>query len=188
MALPLRPIGWQAAFVALWLSAATHAAAAPLDAMPLERPGTHMLESPVPPPMPQDVSIEPPAAKPVLPAAGQADAPKLGGTPLRAPEPALARLGFAPDDANLSGTALGELNAFAAEFKRHAGRVTLKAYAGAVADTSTNARRLSLKRVLAVREYLLQQGVAPERLEVRALGGARDSGPLDRVDITRVGG
>lgn len=188
MALPSRPIVWQAALIALLAGIAGRAAAAPVDAMPLERPGTRMLESPVPPPMPQDVSIEPPAAKPALPAVGQPDAPKLGATPLRAPEPALARVGFAPDDANLSGAALGELGAFATEFKRHAGRVTLKAYAGAVADTSTNARRLSLKRVLAVREYLLQQGVAPERLEVRALGGARDSGPPDRVDITRVGG
>jgi len=37
--------------------------------------------------------------------------------------------------------------------------------------------------VLAVREVLLAQGIAAERLDVRALGGARDSGAPDRVDI-----
>lgn len=119
--------------------------------------------------------------------------PRATGTlaapaPREAAEPALARIGFAPDAATLDRAAVADLDRFAGEFRRRAGRVALKAYAGEPGDTGPAARRLSLKRVLAVREFLIGRGVSAERLDVRALGGTRDAGPPDRVDITRTGG
>lgn len=147
-----------AIFALLLGAAAAGARAEALDVTPLERPGTS--------------AIETPAAAVLLDAA----------------EPALARIGFDPGAATLDRAAAANLDRFAGEFRRRAGRVALKAYAGEIGDASTTARRLSLKRVLAVRDFLIERGISGERLEVRALGGTRDAGPLDRVDITRTGG
>ena len=62
-------------------------------------------------------------------------------------------------------------------------RVQLLAYGGPRGDKSSDTRRLSLKRALVVRQVLIDQGVPAERIDVRAMGGADDSGPLDRVDV-----
>lgn len=165
----------------LVLATGTVARAEPVDAVPLDRPGTRMGEPMTPP--------EPLAAPlPAIVNASPEGAPALGTSPLRAPEPALARIDFPPEEAALSDGEAARLRTFAEGFRRRGGRVTLKAYAGPPGDTSTNARRLSLKRVLTVRNFLIEQGIATDRLEVRALGGTRDAGPLDRVDITRAGG
>ena len=62
-------------------------------------------------------------------------------------------------------------------------RVQLLAYGGPHGDKSSDTRRLSLKRALIVRQVLIDQGVPAERIDVRAMGGTDDSGPLDRVDV-----
>jgi outer membrane protein OmpA-like peptidoglycan-associated protein len=62
-------------------------------------------------------------------------------------------------------------------------RVQLLAYAGAKGEKSSDTRRLSLKRALVVRQLLIDDGVPSERIDVFALGGVEDSGPLDRVDV-----
>lgn len=64
-----------------------------------------------------------------------------------------------------------------------ADEVELVAYGGSPGDKSSAARRLSLKRALAVREGLIMRGVPANRIDVRALGGVEDNGPTDRVDI-----
>ncbi|HEX9159869.1 MAG TPA: OmpA family protein [Rhizomicrobium sp.] len=64
-----------------------------------------------------------------------------------------------------------------------ASRVQLEAYAGAPGDKSSDARRLSLKRALAVRQLLIDSGIPSNRIDVRAMGGAEDKGPDDRVDV-----
>jgi len=56
------------------------------------------------------------------------------------------------------------------------------AYAGGGGDAS-KARRLSLSRALAVRTYLIEQGIGSTRIDVRALGNAAEGGPPDRVDL-----
>lgn len=168
-----------AAAIAMVSPSASHAA--PVDAVPLERPGTQIIaapETPEPAPLPAAPATDIPAA----PGANTARPAAL-----RPAEPALLRVTFGQQDATLTPQATAEVKAFAASFKERAGRITLKAYAGAAGDDGSNARRLALKRVLAVREILLSEGIAPERLIVRALGGARDTGPLDRVDIVRPG-
>jgi len=62
-------------------------------------------------------------------------------------------------------------------------RVQLEAYGGAPGDKSSDARRLSLKRALVVRQILIEDGVPSERIDVRAMGGIDDNGSPDRVDV-----
>lgn len=73
----------------------------------------------------------------------------------------------------------GDLNA---AMTRPASRIELRAYGGARGDKGSDARRLALKRALAVRQILIDDGVDAGRIDVRAMGGA-ESGPADRVDI-----
>jgi outer membrane protein OmpA-like peptidoglycan-associated protein len=175
----------------------------PIDAVPLIRPGSPMrglepsdepLASPEAAPAPQ---AEPaPETTPAEPAAPEATGARPTPPPsensrpagvLPAPEAALLRLQFAPDEAVLNAQEIAQLNDFAAGFKARGGRIGLNSYAGNPGDTGSNARRLSLKRVLAVREALIAQGIDPLRMEVHALGGVRDAGPPDRVDIVKSG-
>ncbi len=62
-------------------------------------------------------------------------------------------------------------------------RVQLEAYGGPRGDKSSDSRRLSLKRALVIRELLIEDGVPSEKIDVRAMGGADDNGPADRVDV-----
>jgi outer membrane protein OmpA-like peptidoglycan-associated protein len=66
-------------------------------------------------------------------------------------------------------------------------RIQLVAYASGAPDQASQARRVSLSRAIAVRSYLIEQGVRSTRIDVRALGNRPDSGgPADRVDIVAV--
>jgi outer membrane protein OmpA-like peptidoglycan-associated protein len=90
-----------------------------------------------------------------------------------APEPAQSALGaikFLAGDLNASMTGAGS-------------RIQILAYGGDKGDKGSEARRLSLKRALAIRQVLIDDGVASERIDVRAMGGADDGGPADRVDV-----
>jgi hypothetical protein len=62
-------------------------------------------------------------------------------------------------------------------------QVQLFAYAEGDEDTASKARRLSLSRALAVRSFLIDQGVRSTRIEVRALGNKVPEGAPDRVDV-----
>ncbi|GIK98816.1 MAG: hypothetical protein BroJett029_30250 [Alphaproteobacteria bacterium] len=62
-------------------------------------------------------------------------------------------------------------------------RVQLLAYAQAIDDNTSRARRTSLSRALAVRSYLIEKGVPSTRMDVRALGSNVEEEPADRVDI-----
>ena len=61
-------------------------------------------------------------------------------------------------------------------------RVRLAAFSGKAGDLSSDARRLSLARAIAIRSYLVSKGIAVDRVDVLALGGATD-GIGDRVDV-----
>ena len=77
-------------------------------------------------------------------------------------------------------TLAGALNA---ALDSGSGRVELEAYGGPPGDKSSDARRLSLRRALATRQLLIDNGVPANRIDVRALGGTDDHGNADRVDI-----
>jgi len=76
----------------------------------------------------------------------------------------------------LAGTLNSALDAGAA-------RVQLDAFGGPPGDKSSDSRRLSLKRALAVRQMLIDDGVPASRIDVRAMGGIDDHGNADRVDV-----
>ena len=139
----------------------------PVDAQPLNVPSN--------PSQAMDTGdTAPTSAEPAAPAAAPVVKPIL-------------RILFDNGDATLNDDERTEIANFVEQFKTRGGRVTLKGYAGAPGSQSSNDRRLSLRRVLAVREAILAGGINAERLEVRALGGVNDAGPQDRVDILKPG-
>lgn len=94
---------------------------------------------------------------------------------------------FAKDAPDPAEGALGAIKFLATDLNaamtRPASRIELQAYGGPKGDKGSDARRLSLKRALAIRQVLIDDGVSPDRIDVRAMGGADDTGPLDRVDV-----
>jgi outer membrane protein OmpA-like peptidoglycan-associated protein len=61
-------------------------------------------------------------------------------------------------------------------------RIQLEAFGGKQGDKGSDARRLSLKRALIIRQLLIDDGIPSERIDVRAMGGASEGSP-DRVDV-----
>jgi len=94
---------------------------------------------------------------------------------------------FAPDSSDPAEAALGAIKFLAgdlsAAMNTPTARIQIQAFGGRRGDKGSDARRLSLKRALAIRQVLIADGVAAERINVRAMGGADDSGPADRVDV-----
>lgn len=167
--------------------------------------GTQTARVPEPPPSESDRST--PRQQPESAGAEDATAPTVS-EPARKPEPesenareagetqtaALPpaakglperlRLPFDAESASLTGDARERLNALAERMKASPqARVQLMAYAEGTEETASRARRLSLSRALAVRSFLIDQGIRSTRMDVRALGNTADSGPLNRVDI-----
>jgi outer membrane protein OmpA-like peptidoglycan-associated protein len=125
----------------------------------------------------------PPAAKPKAPRTKTAALP-----PAKAPDkPAtdkMLRFEFTGNSADLPSNATSELRTLAARLLRADSlRVQVKAYASAVEGGPSAARRLSLSRALAVRAFLIDQGVRSTRIDVRALGNRSEGGPPERVDL-----
>jgi outer membrane protein OmpA-like peptidoglycan-associated protein len=144
-----------------------------------------------------------PAAKPA-PAPKQAPAPqpapptqvaKAEPAPAQTNPPPAAEAGltkrsvilFAKGATDPAAGALGSIKFLAGDLNsamtRSASRIELQAFGGAKGDKGSDARRLSLKRALAIRQVLIDDGVSADRIDVRAMGGADDSGPTDRVDV-----
>lgn len=62
-------------------------------------------------------------------------------------------------------------------------RVTLIAYASGTPEQASTARRVSLSRGLAVRAFLIDQGISNLRINVQASGNRNPGGEADRVDV-----
>jgi len=182
------------------VAAAPKPAPAPAPA-PLPAPDTRtfaggMFNSPALTLTPQ-TPVTPPAQKPVV----QATAPKPSPAQSPAQSPPTAKpaasgnanltkrsvILFAKDATDPAEGALGALKFLAGDLNAAmttaAARVELQAFGGARGDKGSDARRLSLKRALAIRQVLIDDGVSPDRIDVRAMGGSDDSGPTDRVDV-----
>jgi len=168
-----------------------------------------VVAAPPPAPTPAPVVVAPPPAPvapaPVAPAPVVAAAPASSAVPVApplatpapqqasAPVPAAAVVGlgdggatipFEKDAAHLQPGALAALTAMASRMASDDSlQVQLMAYADGDEDSAGKARRLSLSRALAVRSYLIDQGVRSTRIEVRALGNKVPDGPPDRVDV-----
>jgi len=92
---------------------------------------------------------------------------------------------FVRGSENIGNDSLPTLNKLASVLQTNSGvRVTLTAYADNSNGISPReARRISLTRALAVRDYLTSKGISSGRIDVRALGANVPSGDPDRVDI-----
>ncbi len=169
---------------------------------PAAPPPPAMDRADVPPP-PAPIPPEPPKAPastatelpPVTPAPrGSVDAAKapaqtavLPKAPDIAPGVAGATrsIAFTSGAANLPADAEKVLASAVAELKANpALRVQLRAYAAGDKSNESQARRLSLSRALAVRSWLVGQGVQATRIDVRALGNNVPDGAPDRVDVS----
>ncbi|UEM19429.1 OmpA family protein [Skermanella mucosa] len=118
------------------------------------------------------------AATPPAPSGPSAEVPD--GTEFRVVYPDTRAETLSPRD-----TAL--LDGVAARLRRdEVVRLQVTAYASGTPETERDARRLSLDRALAVRSYLIGQGVRSTRIDVRALGTQAPDGPADRVDLILV--
>src|ERR1700722_13788236 len=107
-----------------------------------------------------------------------------------APTPGLTKQSvilFAADASDPAQSALGSIKFLAGNLNAlmvsSGSRIQLLAYGGDKGDKGSDARRLSLKRALAIRQVLIDDGVPSERIDVRAMGGVDDGGPADRVDV-----
>ncbi len=163
-------------------------AAAPPAPAPVEEP-----EPPAPAPAPARVATPPltpsPAGPAPAPPAETAPAPPVqtaSAPPVSGQEPSF-RVLFDNGSAKISDAARGPLEELSNKMKESEDlRVQLLAYAGGTSETASQARRLSLSRALAVRSFLIGQGVRSTRMDVRALGNKAESGPADRVDAVLV--
>ncbi|HEY1638074.1 MAG TPA: OmpA family protein [Rhizomicrobium sp.] len=124
-------------------------------------------------------SIEPARKGPPAPPKPKAD-PHAGLT--KKGEVLFSGTDIAPpsDSAGTVKSLAGELNS---ALDSGAARVELEAFGGNPGDKSSDARRLSLRRALAIRQMLIDKGVPANRIDVKALGGADDHGSAERVDV-----
>jgi outer membrane protein OmpA-like peptidoglycan-associated protein len=94
----------------------------------------------------------------------------------------MSRVRFLTGKSEITVQAQELLDELAARLLQSTVRVRLAAFSGRAGDLSSEARRLSLTRALAIRNYLSAKGVTPDRVDVLAFGGAPD-GVTDRVDV-----
>jgi len=131
-----------------------------------------------PPPPTQMAKANPPPATVTAPPTAGVETPGLSKRSV---------ILFAPQAADPAESALGAIKFLAGDLNSAmtsaSSRVQIQAYGGNRGDKGSDARRLSLKRALAIRQVLIDDGVAAERIDVRAMGGVDDKGPADRVDV-----
>jgi outer membrane protein OmpA-like peptidoglycan-associated protein len=146
------------------------------------------------PPVPVAVPTQPidvapaPVAPPkvVAPAKPKTKVAALPTRPLPAGGAQQLQMNFDAESASVSPSQRDELAQLAGRLENSDTRIQIRAYAGAADEDAGNARRVSLKRALAVRSRLIESGIRSTRIDVRALGVAADNGPADRVDILTV--
>jgi len=119
----------------------------------------------------------PPASQ--TPAAAEADS----GSAIPDRMAPATRLRFASGAEEMDAAAIALVDALVAENGSGARVIQVRAYAAGTSESNSAARRLSLKRAVAVRSYMIHKGMQAARIDVRALGPAPDAGPPDRVDI-----
>lgn len=159
------------------LPAADAATAPPAVASDVPRvPRGEVAAAPLPPADPAPAPATAPArTSPPADATRVVALPPAGGD--------ILRVEFTQGSSALTRDIESRLGALAAQLKATDARLQLKAFASTNGDNISQARRLSLSRALAVRSFLIEQGLRSTRIDVRALGIARDGGAADRVDV-----
>jgi outer membrane protein OmpA-like peptidoglycan-associated protein len=181
-------------------AAAAKPAPAPAPAAapaPAPKPAAAPKSAPVTP-TPEAVASAP--AKPAAPTPAPAPAPAPAAAAQPEPKPQVASAPATPAPAASSAETIqllfgsGEADLTEDAKKTLAGvaqtlrtddnaRLQLMAFAAGAENEASMARRLSLSRALAVRSYLIAEGVRSTRIDVRALGNKTEAEPADRVDL-----
>lgn len=100
---------------------------------------------------------------------------------------ALYVIPFASDSDEIKLEEQGYLLALAQRLKQEENlRIAVQGFAPLGSGQEYEARRLSLKRAVAVRQFLMDKGVDATRVNVQALGSATEESLKDRVDILRI--
>lgn len=154
---------------------------------PIKR--TARAAAPPPPPSPKTtaapaaprISAPPPAKQPATAPAAAKPPRKMAALP--AAGDSIMQLQFRAGSSAISTDDEARLSGLSKRLVDTSARLQLKAFADAANGDSSSTRRLSLSRALAVRAYLIENGMRSTRIDVRALGTARDGGPADRVDV-----
>jgi outer membrane protein OmpA-like peptidoglycan-associated protein len=167
--------------------AAPEATSAP-EALPPATPQFAPVEAPE---LPDAAPLTPPPVRDTIQPSPALTAPAVNG--LGQPIPGnhfvlsddISSISFAAGSENISPAATPALDKLANILQANGDvRITLTAYAAVGPNTTPrDARRLSLARALAIRDYLTTKGVSSGRIDVRALGANVPSGDMDRVDV-----
>lgn len=144
-----------------------------------------------PPPPPPVVAEAPPPQEPPPLAAAPIPEQQLASIPpstITAPAPAgpatAAQIVFGLNDTVVIDDMKPQLKDVADKLKKDTSlRVSVVGYASGTPDQTSTARRVSLARALAVRAYLIDQGVDTLRINVQAEGNNVKEGQPDRVDL-----
>lgn len=151
----------------------------PPQAAPVAAPVEHDETQTAPAPQPNEVVLPIPPKDPEVAALPPATGPLSDGDSMR--------IVFDTDSSKLPQQARDELLVMAGKMRtQDALRLQLLAYAGNADTSASAARRLSLSRALAVRSFLIENGVRSTRIDVRALGNKSTEVVTERVDITVV--
>ncbi|MGD1935316.1 MAG: OmpA family protein [Candidatus Phaeomarinobacter sp.] len=150
------------------------------DTAPAPEPAVSAAPAPKPP-------VEAAPSQPEPEAQVAALSPPAPVAELPDPAPSILQVIFDEQTAAIIGSARKDLDAIGETLRYDPRRIELKAYGGTPGDKASEARRISLKRGLAVRAYLIGLGIDSRRIDVRALGGVTDTGAPDRVDVAYSG-
>lgn len=95
---------------------------------------------------------------------------------------------YTPGDFSISVATAGRLDQMAMRLRGTRDRISIVAHsAGGPGDAQIStheAVKLSFKRAMLVRLYLIEEGVSPDQIDLEALPQANDDGPTDRVQIS----
>ncbi len=121
--------------------------------------------------------------------------PKLADTPATipaklpakktTPKPELISLEFTGASADLGADQKNVIeSSIIAKLKEDdSRRLQILSFASPAKEGQSSARRISLSRGLAIRSFLLEKGIQPGRIDIRALGENTKEKPIDRVDL-----
>lgn len=141
------------------------------------------LSAPMESAAPAALAAEAAASTPVQPIADAPQQARIASAPAAGADAPLS-IPFEKEEARLPDETRGSLAKLVERLTSDASlQIQLLAYAQGEEDDTSKARRLSLSRALAVRSFLIDQGVRSTRIEVRALGNKVPEGPADRVDV-----
>ncbi len=62
-------------------------------------------------------------------------------------------------------------------------RIEIQSFATSADNGQSSARRISLARAVSIRSFLIEQNIAPNRIDIRALGEETTLEPIDRSDL-----